>query len=517
MDRKDFYSGINQSLESIITDSDAKVFENVNNLVEETINGNIETGFKGYKNLGSARAGGYAVEQMYAETLNANAKLNGFSSVANAIDDNGLADIYVGSQKYQLKFLKTPSATMKEISQTFGDHYKSGSQRLPFEEWKQVIAKKFGINPNRISRNTSYYEGMRYVVPSDQLNQIKKLLNLRIESARNVGNNIEAERLTTIRAEVTDVISDENGNQSIKFTKAMANEMGKNGRLSNEARELLFEKNRTAILKGALKSGMTAAMLSFTVQVAPCLLEMIATKQVDLNELEQKSKSGSLNATQSFLVTSISSWLSQTGNLLQNTVGKLTNNQISAVVLLMVNMIKSVEKFSSGKISSAEMSNQISHDMFVTGTTLLGMKIAGSMIAPELVIPMILAELMGSIIGSVIGSKVFDYGNSVFLGLSAKYGWTAFGIVDQNYRLSDEDLKEMGLDVISFDELEFNDLEFDEPDFDEPNFDEPQFDEFNVRFIRRGVIGMANYKFNPNKPGIFQWQSVDDVFLMVVD
>lgn len=28
---------------------------------------------------------------------------------------------------------------------------------------------------------------------------------------------------------------------------------------------------------------------------------------------------------------------------------------------------------------------------------------------------------------------------------------------------------------------------------------------------------MANYKFNPNKPGNFQWQSVDDGFLMVVD
>ena len=27
----------------------------------------------------------------------------------------------------------------------------------------------------------------------------------------------------------------------------------------------------------------------------------------------------------------------------------------------------------------------------------------------------------------------------------------------------------------------------------------------------------ANYKFNPNKPGNFQWQSVDDGFLMVVD
>ena len=30
-------------------------------------------------------------------------------------------------------------------------------------------------------------------------------------------------------------------------------------------------------------------------------------------------------------------------------------------------------------------------------------------------------------------------------------------------------------------------------------------------------LKQANYKFNPNKPGIFQWQSVDDVFLMVVD
>ncbi|WP_318766610.1 hypothetical protein [Lactiplantibacillus carotarum] len=33
----------------------------------------------------------------------------------------------------------------------------------------------------------------------------------------------------------------------------------------------------------------------------------------------------------------------------------------------------------------------------------------------------------------------------------------------------------------------------------------------------RTFYGRANYKFNPNKPGIFQWQSVDDVFLMAVD
>lgn len=39
----------------------------------------------------------------------------------------------------------------------------------------------------------------------------------------------------------------------------------------------------------------------------------------------------------------------------------------------------------------------------------------------------------------------------------------------------------------------------------------------NLDYEAEHIITMANYKFNPNKPGIFQWQSVDDVFLMVVD
>lgn len=40
----------------------------------------------------------------------------------------------------------------------------------------------------------------------------------------------------------------------------------------------------------------------------------------------------------------------------------------------------------------------------------------------------------------------------------------------------------------------------------------------HVRIINpEKTFDVANYKFNPNKPGIFQWQSVDDVFLMVVD
>jgi hypothetical protein len=39
----------------------------------------------------------------------------------------------------------------------------------------------------------------------------------------------------------------------------------------------------------------------------------------------------------------------------------------------------------------------------------------------------------------------------------------------------------------------------------------------NLDFFFMLIFLLANYKFNPNKPGIFQWQSVDDVFLMVVD
>jgi len=42
-------------------------------------------------------------------------------------------------------------------------------------------------------------------------------------------------------------------------------------------------------------------------------------------------------------------------------------------------------------------------------------------------------------------------------------------------------------------------------------------DEWLPDYALQTFLWLANYKFNPNKPGIFQWQSVDDVFLMVVD
>ena len=41
--------------------------------------------------------------------------------------------------------------------------------------------------------------------------------------------------------------------------------------------------------------------------------------------------------------------------------------------------------------------------------------------------------------------------------------------------------------------------------------------ENNGLIIAERQLWVANYKFNPNKPGNFQWQSVDDGFLMVVD
>ncbi len=167
----------------------------------------MNNNFRGYRKLGAARAGGFAAEQAHAEFYNLSAKLHKNKVWACAIDDNKLTDVFIGGQQFQLKFMKTPEETFREISQTFFDHYKSGSQRLSFDEWINQISKKFDLDPEAISKDTSYYQNMKTIVPSDQLQDIRQILGIKINSAGKAGNLLEAERLSTIKYNLTDKLS----------------------------------------------------------------------------------------------------------------------------------------------------------------------------------------------------------------------------------------------------------------------------------------------------------------------
>lgn len=470
-------SSINQTTEGMLTRADAMLFEKVKQATQET--------YEHYQNLGEARAGGYAVEQVHAELHNFSEKLTGHGTIANAIDDNKLADIYLGNQQYQLKFLKTASDTYKEITQTFGEHC---PKTQPFEKWKYEIADKFNLDPNGITPNTTYYREMKLVVPTDQMADVQARLTKEINRAKNQGNMQEAHRLLKFKDQITDKLSD-GTNESIGITKAEANQIGKTGQLPAKLRQKIFEQQKVAMLKKSLRTGMSAAVLSFAIEVAPKLLKMLATNDFNVDDFIQDGIEGGINASQNFMVTSISSWIVQSGGLLENAVNKLSANQVAAMVLLTYNTIQSAGKFARGKISATEMGHEISRDVTVTGFTLLGGTAALALV-PEAVVPVIVAQLVGSMVGALIGSKLYETESNVFLGLSAKYGWTMFGLVEQDYSLSDEQLEKMGFDVSDFEQARWDQLEVGKIEFDAPIFEELDFEQSMIKPIRRGVIGV---------------------------
>ncbi len=326
------------------------------------------------------------------------------------------------------------------------------------------------------------------VVPADQIEQIELKIQQQISDAKLSGNPLEAQRLEKLADRITDKLSNDSG-ESIGITKAQANEIGRTGELPTELKQRLYELQKASILKKALKTGMSAAILTFSIEMAPQLLKMLTTGEINTDELVQVSKNGGLNATQSFVVATTSSWVMQTNSVLENFAKDLSSNEVAAMVMLTYNTILTAGKCAMGKISVAEMSHDFSRDVLVTGTTLLGSTLAVALV-PEAAGPILVAQLVGSMIGALLGSKAYDAGNNIFLGLSAKYGWTMFGIVDQDYHLSDQQLINMGFDVSELDKADFEQSDIELATFDEPQFDESQIEVSQIKPIRRGVVGV---------------------------
>ena len=69
-------------------------------------------------------------------------------------------------------------------------------------------------------------------------------------------------------------------------------------------------------------------------------------------------------------------------------------------------------------------------------------------------------------------------------------GFTMFGLVDQNYELPDDVLKEIGVEVFEYDRFEIE--RFDASTFEFARMDVDRFEPVRLKmtFLRRGVIGI---------------------------
>ena len=494
----DFKSGFEFFQDNYSVSEVTMINDAYSNSVNEEINKLIEglNGFKGYNTDVKALKGDVA-ELYHAGTFNINASVNHSSNRAfvDRSHDFASADISTNyGEKYGLKYYQNGVQSAKAQSESYFQRfqeYKSKGGTSSFEEF----LRERGINENEVLASDPIYSGQVRIIPSDQLEEAIKWLEYKIEKEK-ITRPEQVKRYQETLDLLKSKISDGQGNQSNPLSADEAQklaQLAKEGEIDLDAlgislKDLITYKR---ILSESCKAGITAATITALLKVMPVLLEsvshVIKEEKIDINELKDKGEDILIGSSEAFINGSISSaiiLMCKTGRMGEGLVNA-SPSIVAVATIVAVDTIKNSIKVAMGEMSQGELVEEFVKESYISIVSITFGSLAQSIIP----IPY-MGFLIGNFIGSIVGGITYDKGYNKFMSFCVDSGLTLFGLVEQNYELPEEILKEIGLDLVDWDEGEWDRPSWDEGEWDRPSWDEGEWDRPEIRFIRRGVIGV---------------------------
>ena len=138
-----------------------------------------------------------------------------------------------------------------------------------------------------------------------------------------------------------------------------------------------------------------------------------------------------------------------------------------------------------GKKTRSELTGELVKDMYLSTCSLIGGGIGQAFIE----VP-ILGYMIGSFIGSIVGSFTYNIGYKAAISFCVDSGFTMFGLVEQNYELPQEIIKELGIDTFEYETFAFDSFEPETFKIDTFDVDSFEPESLELTFIRRAVIGI---------------------------
>ncbi len=460
------------------------------------------------QNLGAEQLQGFVAEIFHTQTYNTDIHLNK-SNIAFAERPNvntlGSGDVITTEKAYNLKSYKSASATIDAITETPMDRYQSLRNKAERHGKTYKSADEF-LEKRNIDEDSVYksiYHGQGIVVAADKLKDVQKGIEQRIrvlQMNQDAQSKLQIENLMEVRANLSDVIRDNAGNESIPLSHEHATKLAyaaKNGeidkKLLNECGlDKIDEINAQAIAASALKAGLSAATLSLMISIAPTIVNgismLISEGEIDAEALKEGGIEALPTAAKSFLSGSVTAAFNaccQTGKF----GAELLDADpmiLSAMVVVTINTVGVGMKFASGRIDKAEMAREIMQ-MYVTTAFSTG----GGYLLTALCEGFPFAYMMGSFIGGIIGGLVYSAGEKLFLSFCIDSGCTFFGLVDQNYTLPERVIEELGLEQFLFDQLEIDAFQYDVFETENFSIDSFSYAKFGIEILRRDLIGVS--------------------------
>jgi hypothetical protein len=327
------------------------------------------------------------------------------------------------------------------------------------------------------------YQGEVKIVPEDQLEGVKEAA--RREAARNAPTRPEqSEQYQDTASTATDRL--EIGKAQSKplsetDAKDMAREL-KRGSLDREKHGLNTEHfvGWEDVFRESSEAALHAAILSAALRTA-VVNRYIHSGTIDPDDFLIRGKDVLTTGAYSGLRGGVAACLTAScrAGLLGATLKSVPPVGIGAATTITLNAIQYGLQLHAGQIDGREFAQNCIRDTFVIAGGVLGASLGQALIP----IP-IVGAIAGNIVGSTMGVIVYQGGQHAILGICIESGWTFFGLVQQDYVVPDEVLRQAGYDLITVQSFETQ--SFSTESFSDSSF---SINSLGIAPVRRGVIG----------------------------
>lgn len=435
-----------------------------------------------YRGLGIPQFQGYVAEEWSAGTFNIDAVAAGSKDAAHVLHslDLGSVDVHLDSgADYSMK--------------SFYDGVESAK--------RQAL-----LNPET---RGALYHGQRRWVPSDQLEEAKGMAHKQMLRNQGMRPDVAAANAET-EAKLTDVVRNAEGVQSRSASRDQLDRMARDGKkgefkAAGEGVTLDSAVKIEYMVQQALKAGYTAAAITVVMQMAPEIYKaidyLIKNGEIDVQQIKRMGKKAITAGTVGFLRGSVSCCLlllCEKG-VFGEAMKAISPTLLGSAVAIVMETVKNSILVAAGKMTTKEMGAAFADTVIVSAGFIAGMKIGetvGGIIGQTLGFEL---PVVGYLIGSLVGcafAAVYQIGKKQLISFCVDSGFTCFGLVEQNYELPEDVLKEMGVTTIPISRTDVEKSEVSSTGTTS-EINRTEYETIAITVLRRGVIGVNRVGYVP--------------------
>lgn len=391
---------------------------------------------------------------------------------------------------FGLKFYQNAKATAK-------------AQSISYKEYEN----HYGTTHETINENASIYANQTRLNPADQQEDIDAIYKLKFakeactrpEQAQRYKEALDHSQTKIIAPDGTE--SDE---LTIKDAEKIAKE-AKEGKF--KASERGFSKEQLIgakqILSEGLHAGINAAIITLVLKLAPEIWEMLLKLHkegaINIDDFKELGFAAIDASKQGFIRGFISASVvtaCHSGHLGASLVN-VSSGVVAAITVLVIETFNDSILICKGQLSKQEMAWHLTRN-----TLVIGCGVGGGMLAQVLVGKVVgkisgatlqavapwlpFAYMLGNFVGTIVGSFVFSMSDKAFMSISLETGFAFWGLVDQDYTLPDEVIKNLGIDIFEYEQYFPEIVNFDTytPEYYQIDTYESEM----IHILRRGVV-----------------------------